>query len=142
MLEINSNNILFNLFLLGLLKVVTRKFKITYVRGQPSGVAVKFAHSALVAQGSQVQIPGTDPGPLVRPCCSSIPFTKQRKTGTDVSSVTIFLKQKEGDWQQILAQGQSSSHTQNYICGSHYISVAQHHLDLSIYRNYREQETH
>ena len=30
---------------------------------------------------------------------------------TDVSSVTIFPKQKEEDWQQTLAQGQSSSHT-------------------------------
>ena len=37
---------------------------------------------------------------------------KQRKIGTDVSSVTVFLKQKEEDWQQMLAQGQSSSHTQ------------------------------
>ena len=27
----------------------------------------------------------------------------------DVSSVTIFLKQKEEDWQQMLAQGHSSS---------------------------------
>ncbi|MPX07482.1 hypothetical protein C0133_08905, partial [Moraxella catarrhalis] len=29
--------------------------------------------------------------------------------GTDVSSGPIFLKQKEEDWQQMLAQGQSSS---------------------------------
>ena len=28
---------------------------------------------------------------------------------TDVSSMTIFLKQKEESWQQMLAQGQSSS---------------------------------
>ena len=27
----------------------------------------------------------------------------------EVSSETVFLKQKEEDWQQILAQGQSSS---------------------------------
>ena len=27
----------------------------------------------------------------------------------DVSSVTVFLRQKEEDWQQMLAQGQSSS---------------------------------
>ena len=32
-----------------------------------------------------------------------------RKIGTDVRSVTIFLKQKGEDWQQTLAQGQSSS---------------------------------
>ena len=29
--------------------------------------------------------------------------------GTDVSSGRIFLKQKEEDWQQMLAQGKSSS---------------------------------
>ena len=29
---------------------------------------------------------------LIRPRCGSIPHKKQRKTGTDVSSVTIFLK--------------------------------------------------
>ena len=29
--------------------------------------------------------------------------------GTDVSSATTFLKQKEEDWQQMLAQGQSPS---------------------------------
>ena len=34
---------------------------------------------------------------------------KQRKIGTDVSSRTIFLKQKEEDWQWMLAQGQSFS---------------------------------
>ena len=28
--------------------------------GWPSGVVVKFAHSALAARGSQVQIPGVD----------------------------------------------------------------------------------
>ena len=28
--------------------------------GQPSGVVVKFVHSALVAQGSWVWVPGTD----------------------------------------------------------------------------------
>ena len=31
--------------------------------------------------------------------------------GTDISSVTSFLKQKEEDCQQMLAQGQSSTHT-------------------------------
>ena len=29
--------------------------------GWPSGTVVKFVHSALVAQGSQVWIPGADP---------------------------------------------------------------------------------
>ena len=35
--------------------------------------------------------------------------TKQGNIGTDVSSGTIFLKQKEEDWQQMLAQGYFSS---------------------------------
>ena len=39
---------------------------------------------------------------------------KQRTMGTNVSSVTVFLKQKEEEWQQMLAQGQSSSHTQKF----------------------------
>ena len=30
-------------------------------RGQPGGAAVKFAHSALAAMGSPVQISGVDP---------------------------------------------------------------------------------
>ena len=34
--------------------------------------------------------------------------------GIDVSSETIFLKQKEEDWQQMLAQGQCSSHTHTH----------------------------
>ena len=46
--------------------------------------------------------------PLIKPCCESVPHKKQRKTGTDIRSGTIF-KQKEEDWQQISAQGQSSS---------------------------------
>ena len=38
------------------------------------------------------------------------------KIGTDVSSMAIFVKQKEEDWQQMLAQGQSSSHTKKVCC--------------------------
>ena len=55
--------------------------------------------------GSQVQIYTA----LVKPCCGGIPLTEQRKFGTEVSSATIFFKQKVEDWQQMLAQGQSSS---------------------------------
>ena len=41
---------------------------------------------------------------------------KWRRIETDVNSGTIFLKQKEEHWQQMLAQGQSSHiHTQKYI---------------------------
>ena len=36
--------------------------------------------------------------PLTKPCCGGVPHTKQRKIGSDVSSVTMFLKQKEEDW--------------------------------------------
>ena len=37
------------------------------------GAVVKFAHSASVARGLQVQILGTDLALLVRPCCGGIP---------------------------------------------------------------------
>ena len=70
---------------------------------------VKCAHSTSSAWGSQVQTPGADLAQLVKPRCRSIPHTKERKIGTDVSSATIFRKQKEEDWQQMVAQGQSSS---------------------------------
>ena len=43
------------------------------------------------------------------PCSGGDPQRKQRKIGTDVSSERIFLKQKEEDWQQMFAQGESSS---------------------------------
>ena len=61
--------------------------------------------------------PDTQPGPMhcSSSHCGCIPHAKQRKIGIDVSSATIFLKQKEKDWQQMLAQGQSSSHTQKVI---------------------------
>ena len=39
----------------------------------------------------------------------AVPHTKWRRIGRDVSSVAVFLKQKEEDWQQMLAQSQSSS---------------------------------
>ena len=77
--------------------------------GQPGGAAVKFARSTSVAWGSQVWIMGTGLALLVRPCCDDIPHKIEEDT--DVSSATIFLKQKEEDGQQMLAQGQSSSHT-------------------------------
>ena len=38
------------------------------VRGQPCGQVVKFAHSALVAQGFAGSDPGTDMALLIRPC--------------------------------------------------------------------------
>ena len=80
-------------------------------RGGPGGVVVKFVCSALAAQGLWVQILGEDLHTTHKPCCGGIPHTKQRRTGTDVSSGTVFLK--EEDWQQMLAQGQSSSPKNN-----------------------------
>ena len=37
------------------------ELKKIFLRGQPSGIAVKFAHSASAAQSSWVRIPGADP---------------------------------------------------------------------------------
>ena len=61
--------------------------------GQPGGAVVKFACSASAAWGSQVQILKVDLALLVKPCYGGIPH------------------KIEEDWQQMLAQGQSSSHT-------------------------------
>ena len=58
---------------------------------QPSGIVVKFAHSASAVRDSQAQISGADLHAALMPCCGGIPHTKYRKTGTDVSSATIFL---------------------------------------------------
>ena len=68
-------------------------------RGQPSGVVVKFVISTLVAWDSLVRILGWTYTLLIKPCCCGIPYTKQRKMGTDVSSGTIFVikKRKTGN---------------------------------------------
>ena len=80
------------------------------IEGQPSGIVVKLVLSASAAQGSPVQIPGTDLHATHQAMLWRRPtYQKWRKIGTDVSSGTILLKQKEEDWQQRLAQGQSSS---------------------------------
>ena len=42
-------------------------------QGQFSGIVVRFMHSASLAQGSQVRIPGVDLAPLVKPHCGGIP---------------------------------------------------------------------
>ena len=58
--------------------------------GQPHGQVVKVLCTLLWVQvcgfGSQVQTYSTH-----QPCCGGIPHTKQRKTGTDVSSGPLFL---------------------------------------------------
>ena len=43
------------------------------IRGWSGGLEVKFVSYASAARGSQVQIPGTDLAPLVKPCCGDIP---------------------------------------------------------------------
>ena len=79
-------------------------------RDWPSGVVVKFVLSASAPRG----ITGSDPRCRPSTACPATLWQashiKQKKIGTDVSSVTIFLKQKEEDWQQMLVQGQPSSH--------------------------------
>ena len=47
-----------------------------YLRGWPSGAAVKCARSASVAQGSPVWIPGADMAPLGMLCCVRRPTYK------------------------------------------------------------------
>ena len=42
----------------------------------PSGSVVKFAHSPLVAWGSQVQIPGVDMAPVSKHAKAGVPHIK------------------------------------------------------------------
>ena len=74
---------------------------------QPHGLLVKFG--ALHFSGPAL-VPKCEPTPLISShAVVGVPHTKWRKMGTDVSSGQIFLKQKEEEWQQMLAQGESSS---------------------------------
>ena len=60
-----------------------------------------------------------------RPCCGGDPHIRWRKIGTDVSSGRIFLKpKKEEDWQQMLAQGKSSSAKKRSLSNFHIISLS------------------
>ena len=86
-----------------LIQLVYLKKKIA--RGQPSGAAVKFAHSALTAWGSPVWIPGADMAPLVKPCCGRCPTYKVEENGHGCYFRAILPQQKEEDWQQMLVQG-------------------------------------
>ena len=50
-------------------------------RGWPGGWVIKCAHSASVAQGSPVRIPGVDMAPRDKPCCGRRPTNKVEEDG-------------------------------------------------------------
>ena len=77
--------------------------------GGPGGAAVKFAHSVSAAQGSPVQILHADMAPLGKPCCGRHPTYKVEEDGHGCWLRANVPQQKEEDWQQMLAQGYSSS---------------------------------
>ena len=65
--------------------------------GWPGGAAVKCAHSALVAPGSPVRIPGTDKAQLVKPCCGRRPTYKAEEAGHGCELRASLPQQKEED---------------------------------------------
>ena len=86
--------IMSSFWLVALITLFMYVFKDFCFWGWPGGVVVKFPHSASVARGSQVQIPGVDLAPLIKPHCGDISNKIEEGRQRYVSSVTIFLKQK------------------------------------------------
>ena len=66
--------------ILGNDKNLKRKIKSVY-RGQPSGAAVKYARSTLVARGLPVWIPGAEMASFGKPCCGRRPTYKAEEDG-------------------------------------------------------------
>ena len=66
------------------------------MRGQPSGIVVKFGVLRFGGLGFVGSDPRHGPTPLIKLCCGGNLHTKERKTGTDVSSGLLFPKQKRG----------------------------------------------
>ena len=60
----------------------------------PRGIVVKVGVLCFGGPGLRVQMPGIDPH-IHQPCCGGDPHIKWRRTGTDVISGLIFLKQKK-----------------------------------------------
>ena len=86
-----------------------KKFTNSGTRGQPSGV-VKLVHSALVSRGSQVQLPGTDLHTARQARLWQHPIYKIEEDWHRYQLINSLVQaKKEEDWQQMLAQGQSSS---------------------------------
>ena len=48
--------------------------------GWTRGPAVKFVYSASPAHGFAGSDPGTDPAPLIKPCCGGVPHATTRRT--------------------------------------------------------------
>ena len=77
--------------------------------GWPGGAAVKCTCSAQAAWSWWVRIPDGDMAPLGRPCCGRHPTYKVEEDGHGCQLRASLPQQKEEDWQQMLAQGQSYS---------------------------------
>ena len=62
---------------------IIKIFSLKKSRGgaQPGGTVVKFTHSASVALGLLVRIPGADMALLVKPCCGRRPTYKVEEDG-------------------------------------------------------------
>ena len=81
---------------------------------QGPGFVVKWLslHAPLRRPGFASSDPGHGPTLLIKLCCGGIPCRRTRMTcnwGTQLCTGAVGRKKKEEDWQQMLAQGQSSS---------------------------------